>query len=281
MTPLKKQHRMVRQKNLRLQAAMHAQGYILPFILILLISLMVGSATFFNRINSSGKLSGASKDYDQALLLAESGGNWLAGRFVNGSTTAYTSIGCAAASMVGDINCDGIRDDDQGHPATFAPANALLALGYQFYLRDNTNTFGTAGAAGILQMVADGEARNQTQNVTFNNNGILPAATPQLRVNDLFVSATIRPILLTQSATGLTRSTAAWNAENSAEKVAVWMELSRNPDPTHPNWFDMVVCSVAKVGDSKAYLQRYIGSYTDPTLGSTVVAPISEAANHG
>ena len=280
MNPLKKQHRAVRQKNLSLRA-LQAQGYILPFILILLITLMVGSASFFNRTISSGKLSGASRDYDQALLLAESGGNWLAGRFVNGDTTAYTGIGCAAASMVGDINCDGTRDDDQGHPANFAPANALLALGYQFYLRDNTNAFRTTGAAEVLQLVADGEARNELLNAAFNNNGILPGATPRLRVNDLFVSAAIRPILLVQSATGLTRSTATWNLETAPEKAAVWMELSRNPDATHPNWFDMYVCSVAKVGSSKAYLQRYIGSYTDPTLGSTVVAPISEAANHG
>lgn len=280
MNPLKKPHRAIKQKNLSLRAR-QTQGYILPFILILLIMLMLGSASFFNSITSSGKLSGASKDYDQALLLAESGGNWLAGRFVNGNTTAYVGIGCAAASMVGDLNCDGTRDDDQGHPANFAPTNALLALGYQFYLRDNTDAFRATGAAEILQLVADGEARNQTLNATFNNNGILLGVTPRLRVNDLFVSATIRPLLLVQGATGLTRSTSTWNAETAPEKVSVWLELSRNPDPTHANWFDMYVCSVAKVGDSKAYLQRYIGSYTDPTLGSTVVAPISEAANHG
>lgn len=256
------------------------RGYILPFVLVLLVALLAGSASFFYRTNSGTELSGASKNSDQALLLAESGGNWVLGRFANGDTNAYPALGCAADSMLGDLNCDGTLDNSQGRPASVVPTNGLLTLGYQYYLRDNANALRTTGAAGILQMVADGEARNQQQDTTFNNNGILPATTPRLRVNDLFVSATIRPILLTQSTAGLTRSTVTWNAETSTEKVAVWLEVSRNSDPTHAGWFDLYLCSVARVGNARSYLQRYVGSYTD-VFGSTVVAPISEAANHG
>lgn len=256
------------------------QGYILPFVLVLLVALLAGSISFFSRANDSTQLSGASRDYDQAMLLAESGANWVLGRFTNGLTGTFVGIGCAAASMPGDLNCDNTLDNSQGRPANFAPTNALLTLGYEFYLRDAVNTLSTAAAPGTLQMVADGEARDQTQNATFNNNGILPGATPRLRVNDLFVSATIRPILLVQSQAGLARSTATWNAEAAPEKAAVWLEVSRNPNPSYAGWFDLYLCSAARVGNAKGYLQRYIGSYTD-LLGNAVIAPISESANHG
>lgn len=257
------------------------QGYILPFVLVLLVALLVGSMGFFNRASDRTQLSSASRDYDQAMLLAESGANWVLGRFTNGLTTAYAGIGCAAASMPGDLNCDNTLDNSQGRPGSFTPTNALLALGYEFYLRDTANTLSTAGMPGTLQMVADGEARNQTQGVTFNNNGVLVTATPTyLRVNDLFTSNSIRPILLVQSASGLAKSTATWNAEAAPEKVAVWLEVSRNPNPAYAGWFDLYLCSAATVGNAKGYLQRYIGSYTD-LLGNAVIAPISESANHG
>lgn len=270
--------------NMRQSKSFHAaprktsKGYILPFVLILLVALMVGSMSFFNRATDSTQLSMASRDYDQAMLLAESGANWVLGRFTNGSTTTYTGIGCAAASMPGDLNCDNTLDNGQGRPGSFTPT-LPLALGYEFYLVDAAGSaLSNNKAPGILQMVANGEARNSGGGLGGVQTVL--STTANLRVNDLFVSASLRPILLVQSATGLAGSTATWNAETAPEKVAVWLEVSRNPNPAYAGWFDLYLCSAAKVGNAKGYLQRYIGSYTD-LLGNTVIAPISESANHG
>lgn len=245
-------------------------GYIIPFVLVLLIALLVGSASFFYRSSNSTSLSGASRDYDQARLLAESGANYVLGRFTNISTTTYT-LTCPAASMVGDLNCDGSLDNGQAKPPTFNPA-LPLGLGYQFFMTSGAGI--TENAAGILQLVADGEARGT--GVALSNQTI-STATAYLRVNNLFVSNSIRPLLFTQSQTGLAPSTNTWNAETSPEKVAVWIEVTRNPD--QPSWFDLHLSSAAQVGNAKAYLQRYMGSYTD-LLGNTVIAPLSESANH-
>lgn len=255
------------------------QGYILPFVLVLLVALMVGSMGFFSRANDSTQLSGASRDYDQAMLLAESGANWVLGRFTNSSTLTYTGIGCAAASMPGDLNCDNTLDNSQGRPGNFTPT-LPLPLGYEFYLKDaaGTTTLSNNKAPGTLQMVANGEARNSGGGL----GGVqaVLSTTTNLRVNDMFVSASIRPVLLVQSATGLAKSANTWNAESAPEKVAVWLEVSRNPNPSYAGWFDLYLCSAAKVGNAKGYLQRYIGSYTD-LLGNAVIAPLSESANHG
>lgn len=248
-------------------------GYILPFVLLLLTALMVASAGFFYRATDSTKLSGTERDYDQALLLAESGANRILGRYFNKSTITYPLTSCAGNTMVGDMNCDGTLDDAQAKPQSFATPN--LVLGYEFYLTAGAGIDQTA--AGILQKVANGEARASG---TSLNSRAVPTGTTYLRVNDLFVDGTIRPFLYTQSNAGLTRSSNTWNSESAAEKVAVWLEVSKNPEPANSQWFDLYICSVAQVGNAKAYLQRYMGSYTD-LLGNAVIAPLSESATHG
>lgn len=264
------QHRNRANHHGAFQLLNKQDGYILPFVLILLIALLVGSASFFYRSSNSTNLSGASRDYDQARLLAESGANYVLGRFTNISTTTYT-LTCPAASMVGDLNCDGSLDNGQAKPASLNPT-LPLALGYQFFMTSGTGI--TQNAANSLQIVADGEARGT--GAALSNQSI-STATTYLRVNDLFVSSSIRPRLFTQSQAGLAPSPNTWNAETSPEKVAVWLEVTRNPE--NPNWFDLYINSAAQVGNAKAYLQRYMGSYTD-LLGNAVIAPLSESANH-
>lgn len=254
--------------------ATRQHGYILPLVLVFLVILMFNSASFFYRTADSTKLSGSSRDYDQALLLAESGANYVMGRFSNTTTTTATIAPCAAARMVGDINCDGSIDGAQAKPASFNPT-LPLTLGYEFFLTTGSNAI-TQNAPGILQLVADGEARNTGTVATQ----AISTGTTRLRVNDLFVSASIRPLLYTQSSTGLAYSANTWSAESSAEKVAVWIEVTKNPDATKANWFDIYLCSAAQIGNGKAYLQRFMGSYTD-LFGAAAIAPISESANHG
>lgn len=257
-------------------------GYILPFVLVLMIALMVGSMSFFSRANDSTQLSGASRDYDQAMLLAESAGDWVQGRFFNLSSPASVDANrCAAqtapslgSAQPGDLNCNSTLDDSEGKVSSVTPT-LPLPLGYEYYLVDAGTTMRGTSTPGILQMVADGEARNT--GTALNNQTVL-STTTRLLVNNLFVSGTIRPILLTQGAAGLAKSANTWSAETSSEKVAVWLEITR--EKAGGTGYDLYFCSVAKVGNAKAYLQRYIGTYGS-TLAGINIAPLSESANHG
>ncbi len=259
------------------------RGYILPFVLVLLIMLMVSSASFFHRSTQDTQLSGANRDYDQARLLAESSMNLVLGRIANfaaasavASTTAAVipCVAPASAPAVNDLNCNGMPDANEAKPSSFNPP-LPLPLGYE-YFANNAGTGITEDGARILQIVADGEARNNgaalaSQSVAIGNN--------RLRVNDLFIDGTYRPLLLTQSQNGLTFSNKKWIDESSPEKAAVWLEVTRDPDPARASWYDLYIESVAEVGSAKAYIQRFVGAYTD-MLGAQVVAPLSEASNH-
>ncbi len=259
-------------------------GYILPFVLVLLVMLMVGSASFFYRSAQGTQLSGATRDYDQARLLAESSMNLVLGKVINFSATsavANTSaavipcIAAASAPAVNDLNCNGMPDVNEAKPVSFTPA-LPLPVGYEFFLTSNINNSITESSPGTLQRVANGEARNSANALASQ---ALPTNINALRINDLFVNSSVRPLLLTQSKNGLTFSSKTWDNESSIEKAAVWLEVSRDPDPAHANWYALYISSAAQVGNAKSYIQRFIGAYTDQ-LGGQVVAPLSEASNH-
>lgn len=267
------------------------KGFVLLFVLILLIGLMITSAGFFYRANDDTKLSGTERDYDQALLLAEAGGNLVAGRFFNAcdptvaggvdcNPNAFTLVGCPNPTQVGDMDCDGRFDNPQGRPSSAIatipnPTDYPVALGYEFFLHNpaSANAGITESAPGILQRIADGEARNSGANITSRQ---VLTTQGNLRVQDLFTTNLapggtapqyVRPLLFVQNANGLTRSTLKWQNENAQEKVAVWLEITRNPNPNNTEFTDLYLCSVAKVGNAKSYLMRYIGSYTNLAIG--------------
>ncbi|BBI98910.1 hypothetical protein FGKAn22_06030 [Ferrigenium kumadai] len=260
------------------------RGYILPFVLVMLVMLMVGSAGFFYRSAQGTQLSGATRDYDQARLLAESGMNLVLGRITNFSATSAVvstsaavipCIAAASAPAVNDLNCNDVPDANEAKPASFTPP-LPLPVGYEYFLTNAAGAGITETAPGILQRVANGEARNSSNALTDQS---VLTGTTNLRVNDLFISSTLRPLLLTQNKDGLTFSSKTWDKEPSAEKTAVWLEVSRDPDPAHASWFSLYLCSAAQVSNAKAYVQRFIGAYTDQ-LGAQVIAPLSEASNH-
>ncbi len=261
-------------------------GYILPFVLVLLAILMVGSASFFYRSTEEAKLSGATRDYDQARLLAESGMNLVLGRITNFSAASAvantsaavipcTGISAASAPAVNDLNCNGTPDANEAKPGSFTPT-LPLPVGYEFFLTGAGGAGITETRPGTLQRVANGEARN-TGNALADQS--VPTNINALRINDLFVSASVQPLLLTQNQNGLVFSNNTWNNEAAAEKAAVWLEISRDADPAHATWYDLYLCSAAQVGNSKSYIQRFVGAYTDQ-LGAQVIAPLSEASNH-
>lgn len=259
-------------------------GYILPFVLVLLAMLIVGSAGFFYRSTQGTQLSGATRDYDQARLLAESSMNLVLGRITNFSATSAVAgttlavipcIAAASAPAVNDLNCNSIPDTNEAKPSSFTPA-LPLPVGYEFFLTSTAGAGITETSPGTLQRVANGEARNS--GTPLSDQSVL-TGTNALRMNDLFISASLRPLLFTQGKNGLSFSSNTWNKESSAEKAAVWLEVSRDPDPAHASWYSLYLCSAAQVSNAKAYIQRFIGAYTDQ-LGAQVIAPLSEASNH-
>ncbi len=234
-------------------------GFVLPFALVLLVVLIMLSAGFFNRSADSAVFSGTTRDSGQAMLLAESTLNRLIGQFSNG------------------------RDVDGQNGADASDAKALMtALASPPSPINVKYIFYRTGGAGIdqngpdiLQRVANGEARNSGSALASQavSNG-----TGRLKINNLFVSNVMSPLLFVHGSNGLGASAAAsWDAETAAEKVAVWIEVTRNP--LHTGWLDVYVQSAAQVGGAKAYVQRFIGSYKD-TLGNWV-PPMGEAANSG
>lgn len=264
--------------------APHPQtGFILPLVLIFLIMLMIGSASFFYRSTQGAQLSGATRDYDQARLLAESSMNLVLGRIINFSAasavvgTGASVIPCTAATppAVNDLNCNGTADANEAKPSSFTPA-LPLPVGYEFFLSNAAGTGITEANPGTLQRVANGEARNSGNAVASQS---VPASITALHINDLFVSASVRPLLLTQGRNGLAFSSQTWSKEPAVEKAAVWLEISRDPDPAHSTWYNLYICSAAQVLNAKAYVQRFVGAYTDQ-LGAQVIAPLSEASNH-
>lgn len=269
------------------------RGFVLLFVLILLVGLMITSAGFFYRANNDTKLSGTERDYDQALLLAESGGNLVAGLFFNigdNNNSANPFTGCDSGTLVGDLNCNGFHDNPEGRPSTagsgLPKSGDGFGLGYQYYVTATAGAGISYSTPSILQRIADGEARNSGSSITARE--ILNSRT-QLRVRDLFSTTLapnkaasdpnpyIRPFLFTQSANGLTRSTSKWQDEASTQKVAVWLEVTKNPNDS--TTFDNYLCAVAQVGNAKAYLLRFLGTY--PVNLIQMPAPLSESANHG
>lgn len=252
-------------------------GYILPFVMVLMVILLLTSAGFFNRTVDSSRLSGYLRDSGQAQQLAEAAINRVTGRLISGIPDNVTR------TPINDINGDNLIDRQQIRDVipTLTGAPTGLLPSYVFYTAAGVLSASAPVATGtvsnVLQAVADGEAYAQN-NLAINGSAIGSGAAPRyLRINNLFVSPNNRPLLFTNGAAGLQPSAAAsWNAEPTPDKVAVWVELVAN---TTTQKMDIFVEAAAQSGDSRSYLQRRIGSHDyNQTLGG-LVAPLSESGN--
>lgn len=244
-------------------------GAILFLVLILMVVLMISSAGFFGRASDSSNISGFSRDASQASLLAESGLNRVLGSFNN-----KTSL------TIGDVDGNSILDRSGinaallGNTLTAPALPLILPARYWFYRSSGTAIDQTAPS--LLQLVASGEATNaDAASASALINQKVDTAVTALRVNDLFDGA-VKPVLFTQTSSGLTLSAAAWNAEPGTEKVAVWMELTQNP--AQNTCVDFFISAAAQVAQSKSYVQRFVlTACPNNTLGSN--PPLQDASN--
>lgn len=225
-------------------------GYVVLLVAVILSILLVAAIDFLNQTTRSSQMAESSRDAAQARELAENAANMLYGRFIYG----------------GDINGDGIADKVQAGVDMTAPP-VTLPLSYAFFV--------TASGAidqalpGVLQRVADGEARAEASEIVAQR---VPINVSRLMVKNLFSPGVYAPLLYVYDAAGeLVLSVKSWGDETGYQKAAVWMELVKSAAGD----LNLYVSSVGQVGAAKSYVQRFVGTYS-ATLGGAL-GPLNQA----
>lgn len=270
---------MMRTRYLR--ARKQQQGLALLLVLVLLVISVFISLNFHQRLVTSTRMSGATRDNSESLMLAESAMEMLRGRYIN-SLCSFPSVPDSVCATKGsDAQRVGQAVSNNKEDAS-ALDQALKdsKVGYVFYVGAADQT-----SPGILQRVANsgagvtGAACGSVGATSFAVN----AADCKLDINSLF-GGVHEPALYTTSAEGLLINSNAsnWQAElnsnNSNDTVAsAWMEITFNVDT---DAVDVWVQASAQVGMARSYVQRYVGTHPPPAnvLG-TELAGISEASN--
>jgi len=228
-------------------------GFSLILVMVVILLLSLGTTMFISR-SSDEMVAGASRrNSELATGLAESSANLLLTRFISQDVTTA------------DMNGDGLEDRVEG----FADLSTLplnLPLLYAFYSATGNDT-------SPIQRVATGESTGTSMAIASQS---VPSGTNEMMVNDLFISADVKPYLYTQTSNGLTLSVNTWAAEKAKNKAAVWMEYEVNKK--YPKWVDIYVASAARVGNARGYVRKYVGTYTDELGG--MISPITESSIH-
>ncbi|MDH5257638.1 MAG: hypothetical protein OEX07_06510 [Gammaproteobacteria bacterium] len=217
-------------------------GYILIVTVILLGAMLLATLNYFQNSTDSIQISGFNKDSAEALLLAESAANTLYAQF----------------KYNGDLDNDGVLDHNQ----TFDDSTPdLLPLFYMYYRSDNSTI--NATSPSILQMIADGEARITSRGTTNVTGNRVPATAANLIVNEMSSNGNRRPVVYVINNNQLVISNDDWAsaiATNNRAAVA-WLELTRVSATN--NSIQVYAQAVAKVGNAKNYVQRYVGVFPD------------------
>ncbi len=210
------------------------QGYILMLVLVLLTVLSVAASQFMTRSQRATQMVSNASNSSASLNLAEAALNTLAGRFTFGD----------------DLNNDGTPDNEQ---AVFDPSGEPN-LPYLFFVSTAGDDIDQT-APSILQKVANGETLGVSQNLNSRN---IPATIANLNVAGMF-GAGFKPRLYVQQGGGFIVSNNDWNNETAYSKAAVWLEMVASPVVN--SQVNVYVAAVGQVGESKSYLQRFVGAY--------------------
>jgi len=253
---------------MRLLRGNKQQGAVLVLTVIFLFIMLGSSLHFFGQIVDDVKISGASRDSDESLLLAESTMELMRGRFINNLDTDQTIN--VVSCNVGGVSLDKCEASEIGKNID-DPSAQLLP--YMYYVSSATAIDQTQPT--ILQSIANGEATNETPSAMAEQK--VSSATTKLRVNDLF-GAGFNPRLFAVNTDGLLEDSAIadWDTETSIQKAAAWIEVILNP--ANSSAVDLYVQAVSQVGNGRSYLQRYVGTYfISDTIGE-LVSPLSESS---
>jgi len=228
-----------------LKNQIYQDAYILLLSIVLLLALLMASLNFFEQSTDSIQISGYNRDSSESLLFAESAMNMLYGQFVFDK------------DLDGDTEIDNIEKLNVDNPES-------LPLSYSYFVTAGNGI--DQSLPSLLQRIANGEARN---NGGAGNNNSFNTNQNELLIDNLF-TGTAKPILFKFDAQNkldiVADSNENWSNFSSGKlkSAAAWLELVRNPEL--PGTIQVYVQSVAKVGNSKSYVQRLIGTYPT-TLG--------------
>jgi len=265
--------------NIRTYTPKQNGAALITMVMIMLVILMSSSVYLNSRMKTSTKLSGSERDNSEAFLYAESTMELLRGRFINNLDTQNSAVSGACDDGTGTSpdKCEtGLIQQYIQNPIGNLVDNNLMP--YMFYVTAaGINTIDQTTPM-LLQRIADGEAlkpNNAGAGINIVSNSV-PIAVTTLNLNDLFDSGS--PFLFTTNNNGLLidSNAASWTALNTSVKSMAWIEVIRNPSDNQA--IDLYVQAVAQSGNSKRYLQSYIGTYGAQTLG-TSLAGLIEASN--
>lgn len=234
----------------------HQQGYVLLLVAVFLIILTATSVHFVNELGEYTNVSGTARDSSASLMIAESALEHLRGTFLSGVSQ------CAAIPANCDPNAQNICETIKIKDYQSSPDACLE--NYMYYV--NSGGAGTGidqTQPSLLQRVASGEAASVSAQQTSRK---IASNVTQLSVNDLSGTG-FGPNLFILNSNGRLVPSAVANWTTSLDKAAAWIEVVQNNND--PNAIDLVVQAVGQSGDSKSYVQRYIGTfYPSNTLGS-------------
>jgi hypothetical protein len=209
-------------------------GYILVVILILLVVLMLTTIQFTGRSVTGMKMSGATRDQSESLMLAESAMNILHGRFSSGD----------------DIDNNGEPDNLKTIDVSESPPK--INVPYMFYVTAGDDI--DQATPALLQTIANNEARARV--ATNIGSQAVPLGS-SLQIDDLF-NADFKPLLFVKDNNGINPSNQSWNAlPIGTSKAASWLEVVQDQD--NPSSFLVYVQAAAQVGRTKSYVQRFAG----------------------
>jgi len=239
-------HKLSRIKHGNLNLPRKQAGYIIVVTIILLGAMLLATLNYFEHSADSMQMSGYNRDASEALLLAESAMNMLYGQFIFGHDIDNTD-------NTNSADKDQVFDDS-------VPEN--LPLHYMYFVGDD-NTI-DAIQPSILQSIANGEARSGSHTAVAVSNHRVPDTATRLLVSELYTNNnTLKPVLYTlDNNNELQINTVdTWTSIfNSTDRAAVaWLELTRT-DATD-NTLRIFVQAAARIGDSRNYVQRFVGIY--------------------
>lgn len=215
------------------------RGFSLIVTLVVIMLVVSMTIAYVYRSSLGVRVSGSMRDANLAQLLAEAGIGRIVGLFSSQDTT------------LADINGNGTPDIDEAATIDLSTSPQTLPLGYVFYPKAGNST-------PIIQRVASGEGAGNA--VATMGNQRVDTAITSMRIDDLFVSGSVRPFLFVQSATGaMSASGVTWGAEPATQKVAVWFEAEVNP--TNAAAVDVYCAAASQYGKARSYLREFVGTY--------------------
>lgn len=245
-------------------------GYILLFAAIFLLILGIAASQMFSRSSESTMMSGAVRDQDKALLMAESALEHLRIRFATNRMDTDTTARTADCI---DVNGNTQDACEAALLQKYMDTPDSYLFNYMYYVTNGNGL--DVNQPSLLQKLADGEATNIAESTLTSQN--ISDSTQRLRIPDLF-STGFKPILYTLNEKGRVVASNAndWHSETSINKAAVWIEVTQNPKNSQS--VDLFVQTAAQVANAKRYLQRYVGTYNSTNMLGFVSA-LSEASN--